>query len=89
MAKKTTLALIATQAAPSRQLQCPEEGALQTRAKPETKWLLCSATIKSFAFSVLRNICLDDAAAVNDKEGVVGKVGSGVQHSKAARHLRF
>ena len=46
----------------------------------------------SFYFHLLiavRNICLDDATAVNEKEGVVGEVGLGVQHSKAATHLRL
>ena len=43
---------------------------------------------RSALLSAFRNTCLDDAAAVNDKEGVVGEVRSGVQHSKAARHLR-
>ena len=38
--------------------------------------------------SAFRNTCLDDAFAVNDKDGVVGEVRSSVQHSKAARHLR-
>ena len=32
---------------------------------------------------------LHDAAAVNDKESAVGEVGLRVQHSKAARHLKF
>ena len=31
--------------------------------------------------------CLNGAAGVDDKDGVVGKVGGGVQHSKGARDL--
>ena len=42
---------------------------------------------RSALLSAFRNTCLDDAAAVNDKEGVVGEVGGGVQNSKDARDL--
>ena len=55
----------------------------------ETYFLLLFQFFLDHLWSAFKNTCLDDAAAVDDKEGVEGEVGAGVQHSKAARHLRF
>ena len=38
---------------------------------------------------ILLFCCLNDALAVDDEEGVVGKMRLGVQHPKGPRHLRW
>ena len=76
---------IPTSAARPHQPQCRKAGQLRRHAPPER----LSFYILSPCFNEpsKRFSCLNCAVGVDDKEGVVGEVGGGVQHSKGARDL--
>ena len=71
---------IPTSASRPHQPQCRKAGQLRRHAPPERLSFYILSPSKRFS-------CLNCAVGVDDKEGVVGKVGGGVQHSKGARDL--